>query len=160
MSDAINFDATTVAPRSTPDPVPNDWYRAMIVESAVKPTKKQDGRYLQLDWQILDGPHKGRIVWDRLNVQNPNETAQKIGQEQLSAVCHTLGVLKLQNSSQLHNIPAMIKVVVKQDPGQDPQNEVKKYKAIEGAAPAAKTAPAGAPPAAAAAPAWAQKKAS
>lgn len=163
MADAINFDSTGIPPRTSPDPVPNGWYRAMVVESAVKPTKESGGKYLQLDWQILDGDHKGRIIWDRLNVQNPIATAQKIGQESLSAVCHVTGVLKLTNSAQLHNIPVMIKVVVKQkDKNYDPQNEVKGYKPVEGAAPAAGTPPSSSTTAAPAAnaPSWAQKKAS
>lgn len=163
MADAINFDANTVKPRTGFDPVPNGDYRAMIVESAVKDTKDKQGKYIQLNWQILDGDYKGKIVFDRLNVQNPSETAQKIGQEQLSAVCHATGVLKLSSTAQLHNIPVMIKVRVKEEKGYDPQNEVKKYTAIGGT-----TAPAAAVPAAptstaapaAAAPAWAQKKAS
>lgn len=166
MADNINFDANNVAPRTNPPPVPNGWYRAMIIESAVKPTKRGDGKFLQLDWQILEGEHKGRILWDRMNIQNPSAVAQKIGQETLSSVCHTLGVLKLGNSGELHNRPCLIRVVVK--PGQtaqdEPQNEVKGYKPIEGAAPAVTVAAAGAPPAAtpttvpaAAAPAWARK---
>lgn len=161
MADAITFDATGVAPRTGFDPLPNGDYRAMIVESAVKETKDKKGKYLQLNWQILDGDYKGRIVFDRLNVQNPSETAQKIGQEQLSAVCHATGVLKLTSSAQLHNIPVTIKVRVKEEKGYDPQNEVKKYTAIAGAVPAATGAPAASSAApAAAAPAWAQKKAS
>jgi hypothetical protein len=117
--------------------VPNGWYRAMIVESAVKDTKKRDGKYLQLDWQILDGEHKGRIIWDRLNIQNPNATAQKIGQERLSTICHTLGVLKLGNSAELHNKPCADPREGRagQTKDDEPQNEVKGYKPIDGARP-------------------------
>lgn len=160
MADEINFDSTGIPPRTGADPIPNDWYRAMVVESSVKPTKEGTGKYLQLNWQVLDGPYKGSIVFDRFNVQNPSATAQKIAQEALSAVCHATGVLKLSNSKQLHNIPVMIKVVVKQkDKNYDPQNEVKQYKAIEGAGstPQSPVTASSATAPAANAPTWARK---
>jgi hypothetical protein len=80
-------------------------------------------------------------------------------------------VLKLGNSAELHNKPALIrvKVVPGQTKDDEPQNEVKGYKPIDGATPVAAVPPAaaGSPAAptssatpAAAAPAWAQKKAS
>jgi hypothetical protein len=163
MGSEINFNANDVPPQTPFEPVPNGKYRAHIVDSEVKPTKDGRGKYLQLEWEILDGEYKGRKIWDRLNIVNPSETSQKIGQAQLSAVCHATGVLKLGNSGQLHHIPVTIKVTVKQSPGYDPQNEVKGYEAIAGspaAAAATSTAPTSTATPTAAAPAWAQKKAS
>jgi hypothetical protein len=164
MPSTINFDASTVAPQTGFEPVPNGTYRAMIVESEVKPTKDSNGQYLQLTWQILEGECKGRKIWDRLNIQNPSSEAQRIGQAQLSAVCHATGVLKLTTSQQLHNIPCDVKTVVKESKGYEPKNEIKSYKSVPGssapaATPSASTS-AAAP--AAVAPAWAQpnKKAS
>lgn len=162
---AINFDANGVKPETGFEPVPNNWYRAMVIESEVKPTKDSrpdaPGAYLQLTWQVLEGEFKTRKIWSRLNVQNPSAEAQRIGQAQLSAVCHATGVMKLTSSTQLHNIPTMIKVVVKPgSAGFDPSNEIKEYKAIPGATPvaAAAAAPTSNATPAAAAPAWAQKK--
>lgn len=160
MADNINFNANDVPPQIGFEPVPNGTYRAMIVESEVKPTKDGRGKYLQLIWQILDGQFKGRKIWDRLNVQNPSEEAQRIGQAQLSAVCHATGQLKLTNSGQLHTIPVEIKVVVKQSPGYDAQNEVKHYKAVDATATVTPVPATSSAPSAANAPAWAQKKAS
>ena len=37
----------------------------------MKATKAGTGQYLQLGFQILDGPHKGRKLWARLNLDNP-----------------------------------------------------------------------------------------
>jgi len=49
----------------------------MITDSEMKPTRNGDGRYLQLTFQILEGPYKNRFVWARLNLHNANETAVK-----------------------------------------------------------------------------------
>lgn len=166
----INFDARTVDPTSTFAPLPNGEYRCHITESEIKPTANRSGKYLQLVWEVLDGEFKGRKVWDRLNIENANSTAQDIARRALSAICHATGVLQLAQSQQLHHKPVMVKLVVKQDAGYDARNEVKGYKAVEGAGiplPASGTtahggdqartiaAPAATP--AANAPAWARK---
>src|SRR5690348_7203685 len=104
MGTPINFNANDVPPSSPLEPVPANWYRAHIVASEVKPTKSGGGNYLQLEFDILDGEFKGRKFWDRLNIQNANQTAQEIAQRALSAVCHATGVLRLTNSAQLHHI--------------------------------------------------------
>lgn len=160
MSANLNFDARTVAPATGFETLPVGWYRAHVTESEVKATKPDQtgvskGRYLQLTWEVLDEQHKGRKVWTRLNIENPNTQTVEIAQGDLSAICHATGVLSLTNSAQLHHIPVMIRVVIK--PGQDgePRNEVKGYKKVEGvpvtATPSASTA--------STVPAWAAKRA-
>lgn len=156
---ALNFDATTVDPTSPIAALPAGTYRAHITASEVKPTKNQTGKYLQLEFTVLDGDFKGRKFWERLNIQNTNQTAQEIAQRTLSAICHATGVLKLTNSQQLHHIPVTVKLTVKQDAGYEPRNEVKGYEKAEGGAPAT-AATTSAPPASAAAPAWAKQRAS
>lgn len=167
MGTAVNFDSTGVKPASPNEPLPVGWYRMAITASEMKPTSDGKGKYLQLEHTALDGDYKGRKAWARLNLQNANETTVKIAQEQLSAICHCTGVLKITNSSQLHNIPMLVKLSVKQSTGYDPTNDVKAWKpdggsAGAGALPAATAAaPAAAPASApsANAPAWATKKA-
>ncbi len=133
----LQFNAQAVSPESEFSPIPAGVYAAQVVESDVKPTKTGSGHYLQLTWKILDGQHAGRLVFDRLNIANQNETAQKIGQQQLSQLCHAVGVLQLQDSQQLHARPCRIKVVVRKDDQYGDGNEVKGYEAVTGTAPAA-----------------------
>jgi len=137
------FDATTVEPRGEFDVLPNGKYVAAIIDSEWKPTKAGTGHYLAMTLEVLDGECKGRKFWDQLNLQNPNQQAVEIAQRTLSTMCHATGVLQLKDSSQLHNIPMLVKVVVKQQDGYDPKNEVKGYAALGGATltpPAAKPA--------------------
>lgn len=163
MGASLNFDANDVAPNTKPEPIPNGKYRMHITASEVQPAKSGKGKYLKLELQVLDGEYKGRKVWDQLNIVNDNATAQKIAQGQLSAICHATGVMKLTNSSQLHHIPMLVRVVVSEQKGYDPKNEVKGYEA-DGATPKAVASTTAAPAAPAAdpanVPAWAQKKAS
>lgn len=128
----INFNAQNVAPQTSLEPVPAGWYNGNIVESELKPTKNNDGTLLGLQIKILDGQYAGRVVFDRLNMQNPNPVASEIGQRRLSAYCHATGVIMLQDTQQLHGIPFKMKLSVRKDKdGQyEDSNDVKAIKNI------------------------------
>jgi len=144
----LNFNAQNVEPAEAFTALPAGLYHAQIVESDLKQTKTGSGHYLQLTWKVLDGQHTGRLIFDRLNIANQNETAQKIGQQQLSALCHAVGILQVADSSQLHNKPCRIKVTVRKDDQYGDSNEVKGYEAAGGTAASAPAMPAFAKPAA------------
>lgn len=157
----MQFNAAEVEPQTSFDPIPAGWYKAMITESELKTTRNGNGEYLQLTLQVLDGQYANRMVWERLNLRNPNQTAVEIAQASLSAICRAVGVMAVTDSVQLHNKPLMVKVKVRAADGQyEASNEVAGYKAVDGAgpvpAPAQATQAAPAPQAAAAtdAPPW------
>ena len=151
----VSFNAAEVSTESQFSPVPNGDYPVIITESEMKETQSGDGQYLQLVLEVIDGPYKGRKVWERLNLVNSNQTAVEIAQRSLSQICHAVGHLQLQDSVELHNKPMMAKIVVRQQDGYDDTNEVKEYSAYPGGAPA--PAQAASKPAAPSAnkPAWA-----
>jgi hypothetical protein len=128
MADLHGFDARNVEPTADFEPIPAGKYLAMITESEMKPNKSGTGGYLQLTFQILDGPYKNRFVWARLNLNNPNATAVKIAHGELSALCRAVGVLAPNDSIELHNLPLVITVKCKKraDTGEI-QNEIKGY---------------------------------
>jgi hypothetical protein len=101
---------------------------AVITDSEMKPTKAGTGTYLQLAFQVIEGPCKNRFVWSRLNLQNANETAVKIARAELSAICRAVGVMAPKDSVELHNLPLVIHVACKkrQDTGEI-SNEIKGY---------------------------------
>jgi len=127
----LNFDANQVPPEEQLEALPAGWYNVQIVGSEIKPTAK-GGAYLQLDLQVLDGPYAGRRIFDRLNIQNENPTAVEIAYRRLSAYCHAVGVLKVEDSQQLHGIPLKVRVTVRTDPSGQyaPSNEVRAVKNI------------------------------
>lgn len=105
-----NFDASTVEPQKPLDPVPAGEYRVVIVESEEKENSKSTGTYHQFTMEIVDGEHKGRKLWERLNLNNPNDQAVSIARSTLSAICRAVGVMKPRDSTDLHNLPMSIKV--------------------------------------------------
>lgn len=132
----LNFDANQVAPNTGYEPVPEGWYNVAISESEMKPTKDGNGAYLQLKMSIIDGPHTGKPIFVRLNLQNQNQTAVDIAYGELSAICHATGVYQVADSSQLHGIPFQVKVNVRKstdDKGNSIEsNDVKAYKDAAG----------------------------
>jgi hypothetical protein len=132
MADLGGFDASKVAPQGDRSPLPAGEYRAVIEKTEKKPTKAGTGHYLELVLKVIDGEHKGRMVWDRLNIWNPNQDAAKIAAATLSSICHAAGVMQPKTSEQLHNIPIVISVAVKPraDNPSEKTNEIKGYKKI------------------------------
>ncbi|MFO0839622.1 MAG: DUF669 domain-containing protein [Phycisphaerae bacterium] len=131
----LNFNATDVDPAVGYDPIPAGKYLAAITESEMKATKSASGQYLQLTFQIIEGEYKGRLIWARLNLDNPNATTVKIARAELSAICRAVGVMSPKDSAELHNLPLVISVGVKprKDNG-DPSNVIKGYAKKESAA--------------------------
>lgn len=126
----LNFNAQSVAPATGQlDAIPKGWYVAVIEASEMKPTKNGDGSYLELKLNIVHGKYTNRKLYARLNLNNPNPIAQEIGYKELSAVCHATGVLQVQDSSQLHNIPIKVRVKVRKGDGEyDDNNEITAYR--------------------------------
>ena len=148
------FDVSS-APEAAPTtnkyaPIPAGDYKAIITESEMKPTRAGTGQYLQLVWEIIDGPHTDRKIWDRLNLVNPNPTAVSIAQQDLASICRAVGVDKISDTEELHYKEVIVTVTIRKgDNGYEDSNEIKAY------APAGRSAPAAAPaaPAAVATPA-------
>lgn len=137
------FSAHDVEPQDSFEPLPAGWYPVIISDSENKPTKAGTGSYLQLELQVIEGDFEGRKVWDRLNLDNPNQTAVEIAQRALSAICRAVEVMTPNDSTELHDRPFEVKLSVKPAKGEyEPTNEVKGYRALEAAPAAAAAAPA------------------
>lgn len=123
------FDANTVNPDGM-EPIPAGDYTMVITSSEQRQTKSQDGSwFLSLKLQVIDGPHKSRIVYANLNLGNKSEAAKAIAKTELSQICHATGVMKPNDSSELHNKP-MIVTVTCEKYGDRMNNRAAKYKAV------------------------------
>jgi len=161
----LNFDATTVAPQQTYTPVPAGVYTVAVIDSEVKPTRSGNGQLAVFTLQIVDGEHAGRKLFARINVQNQNPETERIGQSQLSSLCHATGVLRLADTSQLHNKIVRAKVRIRKDEQYGDSNDVTAFEAAPGQSAAPAFSPTQAPVSAApakpqaATPPWAKKTA-
>ncbi|MFA5630298.1 MAG: DUF669 domain-containing protein [Porticoccaceae bacterium] len=135
MANLAGFDATQVAEPMDFTAFPEGVYVAIITASEMKPTKDGNGQYLEFTFEILDGEYKSRKVWARLNLINSSNTAVDIAQRELGAICRSVGVIKPNDSSELHNIPLTIHVSVEAGKNNGkPQNKIDKYEPARTAA--------------------------
>lgn len=133
---ALNIDVRKIEPAAGFDPVPAGWYKVMMDESGpMTPTKSGTGAFLPLRFVILEGQYKNKKLFARLNLQNANPVAQEIAHQELSAIGHAVGVLLIETSEQLHNIPLWVSVKVRKGginettgDSYDDNNEIKTYK--------------------------------
>lgn len=159
----FNFDTNNVAPRENNyELLPAGWYTAQVTESEIVPLKSGLGQALKLTFEVLSDGYRNRKVWARLNVRHSGSAqAEQIAQQQLRELCDSIGIVRMQDTVELHNKPVQIKVKVRKsdDPQYEDQNEVNGFKPagngqpMAGAVPPRAAAPANAPAAAAAAPA-------
>ncbi|MCW5775342.1 MAG: DUF669 domain-containing protein [Phycisphaeraceae bacterium] len=146
MANLNGFNASEVDPNVAFEPLPAGDYLAVVVASEMKPTKNGSGEYLQLELEVIEGPHKGRKVWDRLMLKHGNSQTVAIARGTLSALCRAAGVMQPKDSVELHNLPVVVKVATKKrDDTGELTNVVKGY-AKKGAAGAVAPRPAAAGP--------------
>lgn len=170
----FNFDTNTVEKReSNFDLLPAGWYTAQVTESDIVALKSGNGRAVKLTFEILQEGYRGRKVWSQLNVQHTNPQAEQIAQQQLRELCDSVGIVRMQDTVELHNKPVQIKVKVRKsdNPQYEDSNDITGFKAAgngqpqAGAVPPRAAAPANAPAAAAPAaaggstPPWAKRAA-
>lgn len=129
------FNANEVDPNFAFEAIPAGKYLAIITESEEKPTKSGTGKYLQFTFQIIEGEFKDRLVWTRLNLDNPTPKTVRIARAELSAICRAVGVPAPKDPVELHNIPLVITVGQKKraDTG-EMGNVIKGYARKEAAA--------------------------
>ncbi|KKM25997.1 hypothetical protein LCGC14_1589380 [marine sediment metagenome] len=116
------FDCNSVDP--TDDFLKPGDYVVQIIESEVKPNKKNNGHYLALVLQVMqECEEKGRKLYDYINIQNPNQTAERIAQKTLSALGRSTNIHSIKDPRQLLN-QVVIAVVTRNDSG----NSIRTYK--------------------------------
>lgn len=90
--------------------LPTGEYVARIIDSDMKPTKDNNGHYLELTYEVTEGPLKGRKHWERLNLDSQNADAVAIANRQFASIREATGVPNPRDSQELHNRPHTIRV--------------------------------------------------
>ena len=133
--DFSQFDATQVDTSDDFSPIPADWYAFMIKDAGIKPTKDGNGTILTYKAEVIDGEYKGRLVFDNLNIQNPNQTAEKIAIKQLAKLCLAVNLPRLTTPEQLNGKIFRGKTIIKKDAQYGDKNQLQDFKPFDGAQP-------------------------
>lgn len=127
MANLNGFNPANFEDENNFGPVPAGTYVAIIKDSEMRTTRSGDGEYLKLTWEIVEGPQSRRLVWENLNLVNPNQTAVEIATRTLARICKACGINRpVQDSAELHGKPVKIKVTVRPaSGGYDESNDIK-----------------------------------
>lgn len=128
----LGYTADPNQPEESFEIVPAGEYTTIIEASDYTPNKQGTGMILKLTYQIIDGEFKGRKIFENLNLQNENAQAAQIAQRALNSICLAVGVQHVQDSAQLHGIPLILDVSVKEDATYGKQNRIKKHIPVSG----------------------------
>ncbi len=123
----LNFNASEVEPSAGFEVIPAGKYNAVISDSEMKETRSGTGKYLQLEFEVIDGEYRNRKLWSRLNLENPNPDAVRMARADLSAICRAVNVLTPKDSLELHNLPLVITVRCRKNQDDEMVNEIKGY---------------------------------
>lgn len=96
---STQFDATKVSPAGSREPIPEGRYKVLVASCVEKPSRS-GGLGLNIELQVVDGPHKGRKLFYWINLRHSSAQVVEIGQEQLSAFCHAAGVLQPKSAGE------------------------------------------------------------
>jgi len=105
--------------------VPSGKYDAVITEVDWRENRAQTGHYLYLVVQIIGPTHAGMKVFDRLNLDNPNEKAVRIARSSLSQICLATGQ-KSDPPTNFLNLPLLVSVAEETD-DRGKSNSIKAY---------------------------------
>lgn len=118
-------------------------YVVSIIKSEMKETAAKNGNYLMLQMKVIAGEFKGRMIFENLNLDNPNPTAVEIAYKTLNSICQAVGKVGVQDSQELHGIPFVTRLkVVPKTPQYPASNSCTGFKKYEGEAIAEEAAPA------------------
>ena len=111
-------------------------YQVVVEAAEVKPTKKNDGHYLEVRCQIVDGPSAKRKLWCRMNIINQNAIAQTMARSLLASLCKACGMPQCKDEQRLVGQRCIASVIVRKE-----QNEVREFKSCMAASAVAPTTP-------------------
>ena len=99
--DPSEVEASTYSSDQSYEIMPDGEYKLAGVDAEEKQTQKKNGSYINAKFEIVEGPHTGRFIWQNFNIVNPNETAQRIGRQELVAWATACGKASADDTDKL-----------------------------------------------------------
>ena len=86
---------------------------AQLIEYEIKLT--QTGKMLILTWEIIEGPHEKRRIWDNCNYKNANAETERLARIHLAKIGLALGIAQFKSPEQALFKPLIIDVRIEKD---------------------------------------------
>lgn len=103
-------------------------YSYVITKAEIRETNAKDGTYLNVTFQVTDGPRKKKCVFKKFNMSNPSQAAVQIGMRQLAGLTNALGIARLDRTEDLVGKEVQGETVIQAgNAGYDDSNDIKKF---------------------------------
>ncbi len=110
------------------EPLPAGVYSLVVVRAQQKETKKKDGVFVEVEFDVAAPEQYGRRkFWDTFNIMNPSADGQRIGLEQLCKLAKAAGIALLQDDQDLLNKEVQAEIYIGKDGNGTPRNRVSGY---------------------------------
>ena len=97
-------------------PIPPGWQSAHIVEASYKEVlNNSTSTYMLAVFEIIEGEHKGRKIFQNVTLTNRNQQAVEIGTRLLKDICESVKTGPLKNLEVLQYKPMKVRVGIKRD---------------------------------------------
>lgn len=104
-------------------PIPAGMYK-VVCEAAEETTTKSTGtEAMSFEWRVDNGEHKGRKLWDQLNVDHPNTSYSGREANRFRDICKSTGTVKPNSLGDFPGSECVAEVIV------EPASECGTYKA-------------------------------
>lgn len=117
------------------DAIPADEYQLALVKAERKQSKTPGNYYLNCQFTVTKGEFKKRVIFHMFNLENANETAVEIAENNLREFMMSVGVTSIRDPwdlSKLMNIPFTAKVVVQKSDEYGDSNKIKRFVPLDG----------------------------
>ena len=109
--------------------LPDGEYIAQIISTEKKQTRSGED-YLQISWQIIDGPHTRRQLFDSLYIYSPEKVKQlEFHRQRLFFITRACGLERISDTSELHHKPCRLTVRHDEYNGRT-RNVISKYQPV------------------------------
>lgn len=97
------YNPSEVEASAPAESVPAGEYKVQVISSELKETKAGNGSFIEMVYLITQGEHENYKIWDRFNVDNPNQQAVDIGLRQFKQLAEACGKPDCTDTEELHN---------------------------------------------------------
>lgn len=104
-SDDFSFDAAGIDTSPRANLLTAGDYLFICQKAEVKETKEKTGRYVDCEFVVVSDGAKGRRVWNKFNIENPNDTAVQIGKRDLALFMAAIGLQSFRSLRELQDKP-------------------------------------------------------
>lgn len=132
----IDFDPNEIEEDVEFEPIPDGEYVAVLKDSD-GPIETQNGRgkYIKLEFQIVDGKYSGRRIFENLNLWRYGNTekdriTERIARANLKSLYTAVGVTTAKDTAELHDKPFTLQVKIKDEGEYGIRNRVAGYKPL------------------------------